>query len=92
MNFLSFACNEPEKSIIKIKKRLGANNAANAIEAVEAGRFSEAIEIILKYYDKAYMFGINRRPSKKIIYVGTDTDNIEVNAGKVLEAAAKITW
>jgi tRNA 2-selenouridine synthase len=79
-------------SIMKIRKRLGGDNAGKAIKAVEAGRFSEAIEITLKYYDKAYMFGIRRRPSKNIIYVETDTDNIEINAGKVLEAAAKITW
>jgi tRNA 2-selenouridine synthase len=80
------------ESIMKIRKRLGGDNTSNAIKAVEAGRFSEAIGIILNYYDKTYLFAINRRPSKNIIYVETDTDNIETNAGKVLEAAAKITW
>ncbi len=75
-------------SILKIRKRLGGDNTADAVRAVDEGRLSEAVEITLKYYDKAYMFGIGRRSSGKIVFVETDTDNIRVNAEKVLEAAA----
>lgn len=77
-------------SILKIRKRLGGDNTAAAIRAVDTGDFSKAIEITLKYYDKAYLFGISKRVQSKIVYVETDTDNIEVNAGKILEAAVKI--
>jgi hypothetical protein len=38
------------------------------------------------------MFGITGKPAEKIIYVETDTDNIEENALKVLKTAEKITW
>lgn len=77
-----------KESILKIRKRLGGDNTANAVRSVEEGKLSEAVEITLKYYDKAYMFGLGRRSSDNIIYVETDTDNIRVNAEKVLEAAA----
>lgn len=79
-----------KESILKIRKRLGGANTADAIRAVDEGKLSEAVEITLKYYDKAYMFGIGRRSSDNIVYVETDTDNIRVNTEKVLEAAARI--
>ncbi|HOB82833.1 MAG TPA: tRNA 2-selenouridine(34) synthase MnmH [Bacteroidales bacterium] len=77
-----------KESILKIRKRLGGDNTADALRAVDEGRLSEAVEITLKYYDKAYMYGISRRSSKNIVYVETDTDDIGVNAGKVIDAAA----
>ena len=80
------------ESILRIKKRLGGDNAADAINAVETGDFAKAIEITLKYYDKTYLFGIKKKPAENIIYVKADTDNIEENALRVLEAAEKITW
>ena len=77
---------------MRISKRLGGDNTKDAINAIDNGNFARAIEITLRYYDKAYMFGISRKRSKSIIYVETDTDNIEINTLKVLEAADKITW
>ena len=81
-----------KKSIMKISKRLGGANTKEAICAVDAGNFAKAIEITLGYYDKAYAFGINRKGSGNIIYVETDTDNVAINARKVLEAADKVKW
>jgi tRNA 2-selenouridine synthase len=79
-------------SIKRISKRLGGDNTRDAISAVEAGDFAKAIEITLKYYDKAYMFGIGHKTKENIICIKTDTDNIENNTLKVLEAAGKISW
>jgi tRNA 2-selenouridine synthase len=79
-------------SILKITKRLGGDNTRDAIEAVETGNIARAIEISLNYYDKAYLFGLKKKESKNIIYVETDTDDIELNALKVLKAAGKIRW
>jgi tRNA 2-selenouridine synthase len=79
-------------SVLKITKRLGGDNTRDAIEAIETGNIAKAIEISLNYYDKAYRFGLTRKESKNIIYVETDTDDIEVNAMKVLEAARNIRW
>lgn len=79
-------------SVMKISKRLGGDNTRDAIEAVEKGDISKAIEISLNYYDKAYMYGLKKKESKNIIYVETDTDDIEKNASKILEAANAIKW
>jgi tRNA 2-selenouridine synthase len=79
-------------SIFKITKRLGADNTKEAINAVEAGDFAKAIEITLHYYDKAYLFGLKKKQEKNLIYIETDTDDIEINALKILEASENINW
>jgi tRNA 2-selenouridine synthase len=79
-------------SVERIKKRLGGDNTKDAIDAIESGDISKAIEISLTYYDKAYRFGISKKKSQNVIYVETDTDDIEVNAEKILEASKKIVW
>jgi tRNA 2-selenouridine synthase len=79
-------------SVMKIRKRLGGDKTNDAIRAIETGDFSKAIEIVLYYYDKAYLFGLKKKDSKNIIYVNTETDDIESNAEKVLEASKKILF
>jgi tRNA 2-selenouridine synthase len=81
-----------KESIMKISKRLGGDKTKDAISAVEAGDFEKAIEIVLYYYDKAYLFGLKKKDEKNIIYVETDSDDIEANAKKVLEASKNIMW
>jgi tRNA 2-selenouridine synthase len=81
-----------KESVMKISKRLGGDKTKDAINAIETGDFAKAIEIVLYYYDKAYLFGLKKKDSKNIIYVNTDTDDIESNAAKVLEASRKIIW
>jgi tRNA 2-selenouridine synthase len=79
-------------SILKISKRLGGDNTREAIEAVEKGEYARAIEITLSYYDKAYQYGLKKKNIKNLIIVETDTDDIATNAGKILDAAGKISW
>jgi tRNA 2-selenouridine synthase len=79
-------------SITKISKRLGNDKTKDAITALETGDFAKAIEIVLFYYDKAYLFGLKKKDSKNIIYVETESDDVEANAMKVLEAAERIRW
>jgi tRNA 2-selenouridine synthase len=79
-------------SVLKISKRLGGDKTKEAIMAIESGDFAKAIELVLFYYDKAYMFGLKKKEHKNIIYVRTGTDDIETNAMKVLDAAEKIRW
>jgi len=80
------------ESVHKISRRLGGDNTRDAINAIDTGDFARAIEITLKYYDKAYMYGIRRKQPGNIVYIETDTDDIETNAAKVLEASVKIRW
>jgi len=81
-----------KESIMKISKRLGGDNTQQALKAVEEGKIDEAIEISLIYYDKAYQYGLKKKNSRNLIYVRTDTDDIETNARKVLDAAGNIRW
>lgn len=81
-----------KESIMKISKRLGGSNAAEAAKAVDEGDFSKAIEITLGYYDKTYLFGVSRKESGQVIYVDTETDDIEINAQIILEASRKIRF
>ncbi len=90
--YTTFSPESLRTSILKISKRLGGDNTSDAINAVETGDLAKAIEIVLYYYDKAYQFGLKKKNNKNIIYVNTDIDDIETNALKVLEAAAKIKW
>lgn len=79
-------------SVLKISRRLGGDKTKDAIEAIEKGDFAEAIKIVLYYYDKAYRFGLKKKSSKKIVYVKTDADDIEINSLKISDAATNIKW
>ena len=81
-----------KNAIMKISKRMGGDNTKDAITAVDAGDFETAIRITLKYYDKAYLYGITKKHSGKVIYVETETDDITQNANKILEASERLTW
>jgi tRNA 2-selenouridine synthase len=74
------------EGIMKISRRLGGDNTREALDAIGSGDISRAIEISLRYYDKAYQFSLDRKNNRKMIYVSTDTDDIRINAEKVLEA------
>lgn len=76
-------------SIMKISKRLGGDNTKDALVAIDSGDISKAIEISLNYYDKAYQYSLKRKNNKNMVFVETDTDDIEINTIKVLEAARK---
>ncbi len=88
--YSSYPKNDLVSAVRRISKRLGGDNAKAAIDSIEKGDFIKAIEITLRYYDKAYMYGLKKKEGINVIYVETDTDNIESNAGRVLEAARTI--
>jgi tRNA 2-selenouridine synthase len=79
-------------SLLKISKRLGGDKTRDAIDAVEKGDFAKAIEIVLYYYDKTYLFGLQKKDAKRIIYVNADSDDIATNTLKILEASKTIIW
>jgi tRNA 2-selenouridine synthase len=85
-----YSAEELLASVLKISKRLGGDRTREAVDAIESGDFARAIGITLQYYDKAYLFGLKRKPEKNIYYLNTDTDDIEINARKILEIAEKL--
>jgi tRNA 2-selenouridine synthase len=76
-----------KKSVAKISRRLGGDNTNEAMAAIDRGDIAAAIEISLRYYDKTYLHSINRKERSNVIYIPTDTDDIKINAAKVLDAA-----
>ena len=88
--YSGYSSDELLTSVMKISRRLGGDRTKEAVEAVQRGDFGKAIEITLHYYDKAYLFGLGRKLKNNIYYVNTDTDDIEVNTQKILEAAGSI--
>jgi len=78
------------ESVNRISKRIGGDNTKDALAAIEAGDFAKAIEITLRYYDKAYLYSILKNHTGQVIHIETDTDDIEENAGKVVEASRQI--
>lgn len=47
----------------RIERRLGGQHVKAAIEAIEQGDLETASKIALVYYDKAYTFGLTKRPT-----------------------------
>jgi tRNA 2-selenouridine synthase len=76
-------------SIKKISRRLGGDNSMEAIDSIKKGDFAKAAEIILRYYDKAYLYGLKKKPADKIIYIESDTDDIRINSAKILDASKR---
>lgn len=45
----------------RIKRRLGAERTKSIVENIDQGKYREAIEMILRYYDASYRYEIGRR-------------------------------
>jgi tRNA 2-selenouridine synthase len=76
--YASYPKEDLAKALGKIKKRLGLDRYATAMEALDAGDFSLVAEITLHYYDKAYMYGLELRDEAQITRIEVRTlDPIE---------------
>jgi tRNA 2-selenouridine synthase len=82
---------ELEAAIMRISRRLGGDRAKEAVNAVRTGDIAGAVSITLKYYDKAYMYGLSGRQKENTVIIKTATDDPEINAGKVLEASRALS-
>jgi tRNA 2-selenouridine synthase len=74
-------------AIIRIQKRLGGLETKNAINHLLENNHKECFRILLQYYDKWYIKGLNNRENiegllNKIPCAGVDT---EINTQKILE-------
>jgi len=77
---------------MKIGKRLGGDKTRDAINAVEKGDIASAIELSLSYYDKAYLYGLKQKDENNVFYVKADTDEVEINAKKILDVVSGIKY
>ena len=76
-----------EMAITNIKRRLGNEQWKNAIDALHAKDFAEAARITLYYYDKAYEKGLAMKETKEIFRYPFDTEEMELVAKTLMDAA-----
>jgi tRNA 2-selenouridine synthase len=85
--YTAFPAEEIMASVMKISKRLGGDRTREAVDALRKGDYPTAIRITLEYYDKAYHYGLSKRPEGQVTYINTETDDVVVNAALVTAAA-----
>lgn len=68
----------------RIWKRLGPEQAKNAVNAIAEGRMSDFILIVLVYYDKAYRSGLSKRPPETIHELECAGNDAIENAKQIL--------
>ena len=73
-----------EESIVKITKRLGYDKAQMALNALNSGNLQTVAEITLKYYDKAYLGGLEKRDQSTVTKIPLKTVDEEVSAKALL--------
>lgn len=77
-------------SIDRIRKRLGNENANNALAAIDNDNMAEAIRIVLAYYDKSYSFGLAKRQPETISLMEIDSRDVDATAISVIKMADKL--
>lgn len=97
LNFLTqeYGCLDKDFLIGKteqIKKRIGFDRAAQAIQAIKEDRMREFVKIVLEYYDKAYQGCISRRHPETIHAIQFEYVSPRESAGIVLDFAHNITY
>lgn len=60
--------------VIKIKKRLGGDRTNEALEAIEREDYYQTAMITLHYYDKAYMYSLEKNHKKYEVLPSKDVD------------------
>lgn len=74
----------------RISKRLGLEQAKNAIAAIREGRMDEFIRLVLVYYDKAYRIGSAGREFSRIFPVSAREADPVRNAEQILNFARSV--
>lgn len=67
----------------RIKKRLGPEQARDAIQAISEGRMGEFVRLLLVYYDKNYQKGVNNRMHGQVFFMDLEDMNVCDNAKKL---------
>lgn len=78
-----YSAQELGEAIMRIGKRLGGQDAARALEALNVGDLTSACTIVLTYYDRTYEYGLSRRPPQRI-------RRFEAGAAEPAEIAAQL--
>ena len=74
----------------RIRKRLGLDQAKNAIIAIKDERIADFICVVLIYYDKTYRTSLARRDAGRILKVNIENTDDTRNAKEILRAVHAI--
>lgn len=81
----SFQEEELLEQLEKIRERLGGQFTNEAVKALHNGNLAKVADLTLRYYDKAYEYGISKRKPEKVLLLELEKDNPEENAKAILE-------
>jgi tRNA 2-selenouridine synthase len=81
-------------AIIRISKRLGGLETKTAVNHLLEGNKKASFEVLLHYYDKQYLKGLNGRPdpAAQVISVESPTVDARVNVSRLLNKNQSITF
>jgi len=74
----SFATGDLIELIRKIGRRMGGDQANAAIQALQKGNISDAVAIVLHYYDKSYRYGLSKREISNIIEIKSESKDLQI--------------
>jgi len=80
-----FGPEDLKKAASRLRKRLGDEQMRLTLQYLEERNFSEAFRILLRYYDKYYDLGLNRRVPSSVHRVGMEKIDPERQAALVLQ-------
>ncbi len=81
-----------KEAIKRITKRLGGLNTKVAVSAIDSGDTKTAFGICLKYYDKTYDYGKNKRVPETVVNCCFETMNVKEVAKKIVAISKEISW
>jgi tRNA 2-selenouridine synthase len=77
------------EGVERIEKRLGLENAANAINCIKKGDMQNAVEIVLRYYDKIYARSMGLHKRKESLEIRVNNENSDEIANKIITSHQK---
>lgn len=82
-DYAGYETEDLKKCVLKIERKLGGDRSKEAIDAIERADFYNTAMITLHYYDKAYMFSLDKNHKA---YTKLESDEIdpELNASLLL--------
>lgn len=83
--YAQFSYEELKLATDRIIKRLGGQQHKEALDALAKGDFSIGADIVLTYYDKAYLYGLSKREFSKITSLEINENNPAAAAKRLIE-------
>lgn len=87
MEYGGFSAEELKGSFDNIVRRLGNEQWKNATAAIDEGNIKQAVEIALRYYDKAYDKGIAMKETKEVYRFAFEQNDIAAIAECLIQEA-----